>query len=145
MKDLKGELVHEENEWSHRIIASAIEVHRHLGPGLLERTYEDALCVEFEERQIPFERQVVIPVVYKGRTLQDHRLDLWVARKVIVEVKSVEHVAAVTEPIVYSYLRFAGSRLGLILNFRNARLVDGFKRIINVRDPNPGDCRMFES
>ncbi len=111
------------------IIGAAIEVHRVLGPGLLESIYERALCHEFEIRHLPFQRQVSIDVNYKGRTIQGQRLDLVVDKRVVVELKSVQLVPAVALAQVLSYLRASHLTKGLILNFGAARLVDGIKRV----------------
>ncbi len=111
------------------IIGAAIEVHRVLGPGLLESIYERALCHEFELRHLPFQRQVSIDVIYKGRTIQGQRLDLVVDKRVVVELKSVQSVPAVPLAQVLSYLRASHLTKGLILNFGAARLIDGIKRV----------------
>jgi GxxExxY protein len=112
-----------------RIIGAAIEVHRILGPGLLELIYEEALCHEFDLRGIRHERQKEADVVYKGKTLKGQRLDLVVEGAVVVELKAVrklhEHVTAQ----VLSYLKSTGLRVGLVLNFGAERLTDGVKRI----------------
>ena len=118
-----------ENALSHRVIGAAIEVHRILGPGLLEKLYEEALCIELALRAIPFERQEPVPVTYKGHTLRGQRVDLRVASTIVVEVKAVEQVPPITDAIVLSYLRWTGCRVGLIINFNCYRLVDGVKRI----------------
>jgi GxxExxY protein len=121
-----------ENEISERIIGAAIEVHRILGPGLLEGVYEHALCHEFRLRGIGFERQKAVPVDYKGvRLATDLRLDLLVEEKVIVDVKAKEEMTAKDHAKTLTYLRLTNTRLGLNMNFHEPRLVDGVKRIVN--------------
>ena len=111
------------------IIAAAIEVHRCLGPGLLETIYEEALCIEFELRGIPYERQAPMDVVYKGHRITGERLDLLVQNEVVVELKSVSKLPDVATAQVISYLKAAGLKRGLLINFGHIRLVDGVKRI----------------
>ena len=121
-----------ENEISKRIIGSAIEVHRILGPGLLESVYEGALCHEFKLCGIGFERQKSVPIDYKGVKLAtDMRLDLLVEGKVIVDVKAKEQMTEKDHVKTLTYLRLTNTRLGLNLNFHEPRLVDGIKRIVN--------------
>lgn len=118
------------NKLTERIIGCAIEVHRQLGPGLLESTYEAALAIELEDAGIQFERQLIYPVIYKGRKVGDYRLDLLVAKQVVVEIKSVERFDPVFEAQVLTYLRITGARVGLLINF-NSRLVhEGIKRFV---------------
>ena len=116
-------------ELTGEIIGSAIEVHRVLGPGLLESIYESALGYEFALRSLAFERQVSIDVNYKGCTIQGQRLDLVVENQVVVEIKSLPAVPNVALAQVLSYLRASGLTNGLILNFGATRLVDGIKRV----------------
>ncbi len=118
-----------EDQLTGEIIGAAIEVHRVLGPGLLESIYEGALCHEFEIRRLRFERQVSIDVVYKGHTIKGQRLDLLIDKRVVVEVKSVRVVPAVALAQLLSYLKASHLTKGLILNFGAARLVDGIKRV----------------
>ena len=87
-----------DNAVTERIITCAIEVHRHLGPGLLEATYETALCLELSDAELPFRRQVRVPLYYKGRLISEHRPDLIVADRVVVEVKSTERLHPVYPP-----------------------------------------------
>ncbi|TAN38513.1 MAG: GxxExxY protein [Verrucomicrobia bacterium] len=112
-----------------QIISTAIEVHRHLGPGLLESIYEEALCHELTLKNIPFERQKEIDVVYKGRTIKGQRLDLLIQSGVVVEIKSVRHLEDVFVAQTLSYLKSTGLHRALLVNFGAARLVDGVKRI----------------
>ncbi len=121
-----------ENEISKKIIGAAIEVHRILGPGLLESIYEDALCHELNLRSIQFLRQQNVPVPYKGIKLKsDLRLDLIVEQKVIVDLKAKETLSPIDKPKLLSYLRLSDKRLGLIINFHEEVLKDGIKRVVN--------------
>jgi GxxExxY protein len=112
-----------------RIIGAAIEVHRILGPGLLEGIYEDALCVEMTLREIVHQRQVDQPMVYKGHSIRGQRIDLLVAAEVVVEIKSVRDLPVIAMAQVLSYLKATGLKRGLLINFGASRLVDGIKRI----------------
>ncbi len=117
-------------ELSRRVIGCAIEVHRHLGPGLLESAYEDCLSHEMSLERIAHERQVALPVAYKGLTIAaGYRLDLLVDRRLIIEIKAIDRAAPVHEAQLLTYLRLSGLRLGLLLNFNQAVLRDGIKRI----------------
>jgi len=121
-----------ENEISSLIIGAAIEVHKVLGPGLLEKIYEDALCHELELRNIWYERQKAVPVIYKGTVLSsDIRLDLLVEDKVIVDAKAKEAMTEIDHAKTLSYLRLSGKSLGLNINFHEITLVKGIKRIVN--------------
>ena len=122
-----------ENLLSEQIIDAAIEVHRTLGgPGLLESLYEEALFQELKLRDISVESQVLIPVTYKNRVLRDPmRLDLLVARKVIIEVKATDKNHPVYMAQVLTYLRLTGLKLGLVLNFGQGLLTDGISRMVN--------------
>ena len=116
------------NQITEKIIGCAIEVHRTLGPGLLEATYEEALCIEFTDANMKFQRQMPFPIMYKGRNLGQYRLDLLVDEQVIVEIKSVERFDSVFEAQVLTYLRVTGKRIGLLINFNSRLLRDGVKR-----------------
>jgi GxxExxY protein len=117
-------LLHE--ELTERLLGAAIEVHRALGPGLLESAYEECLCHELHLRGISFERQRPLPVKYKGVKLDcGYRLDLLVENKVIIEIKCVEHVLPVHEAQLLTYLKMTGMRVGLILNFNVPTLTKG--------------------
>jgi GxxExxY protein len=113
-----------------RIIGCAIEVHRVLGPGLLEPTYETAMCIEFDDARIQYVRQTRLPAFYKGRRLGEYRIDLTVEDQVIVEVKAVERCNALFEAQLLTYLRITGKRLGLLINFNSRLLRDGVKRLV---------------
>lgn len=113
-----------------KIIGCAIEVHRVLGPGLLEVSYESALAIEFQAAKINFQRQLVIPVSYKGQHIGEHRLDFLVEDAVVVELKSVERFDPIFEAQVLTYLRLSGKRRGLLINFNSRLLKDGVKRFV---------------
>jgi GxxExxY protein len=113
-----------------KIIGCAIAVHRELGPGLLESNYEGALCVEFELAGLRYQRQLVVPVFYKGRQVGENRIDLVVEDAVIVEIKSVERMEAVFEAQLLTYLKITGKRVGLLINFNSRLLKDGVKRLV---------------
>jgi GxxExxY protein len=120
---------------AHEVIGAAIEVHRILGPGYLESVYEAALAVELSLRSIAFERQAPIFLEYKGAPIGEGRLDILVQRKLIVEIKAIEALAAVHKAQAISYLKATGCRLALLINFNSAILKDGIKRII-YSDPS---------
>lgn len=112
------------------IIAACIEVHRHLGPGLLESAYEHCLCHERSLRTIPFRRQVPLPIVYKGFTLDcAHRIDILVRDRVVVEIKSVEELNSVHVAQTVTYLRLGRFPTGLLVNFNVALLKRGLRRL----------------
>ncbi len=118
------------NEVTEKIIGCAIEVHRQLGPGLLESIYEAALCIELELAGLKYNRQMIVPVLYKGQRIGEHRLDILVEGRVIVELKSVERMEPLFEAQMLSYLRLTGKKVGLLINFNNRLLKDGVKRYI---------------
>jgi GxxExxY protein len=116
-------------ELSHEILAACIEVHRELGPGLLESAYEECLCREFSLRSISFKRQVPLPVAYKGVRLDcGYQMDLVVDDKVLLELKSVDEIHPIHEAQLLTYLRLSGLRLGLLINFNVTVLKDGVLR-----------------
>ena len=117
------------DELTEKIIGAAIEVHRVLGPGLLESVYEEALCVELQLRGISFQRQVEIDVIYKGHVIKGQRIDLLVAEEVIVELKAVAHLPDVAVAQTLSYLKATGLKRALLLNFGERKLINGIKRI----------------
>ena len=119
------------NALSHEVIAAAIEVHRHLGPGLLESAYEECLGHELTLRGIAFERQKLMPLVYKGLIVKNaYRVDMLVENKIVVENKAASVVLEVHESQVLTYLKLGNHRLGLIFNFHAKRLKDGICRLI---------------
>ncbi len=120
------------NKTTEAIIGAAIEVHKHLGPGLLESTYEECLCEELSLRKIPFKRQVVLPVVYKGKKLDaGYRIDLLVNNEVVVELKTVDAILPIHEAQTLTYMRLGGWQVGLILNFNVTILKNGIKRLVH--------------
>jgi GxxExxY protein len=120
---------------SGKILDCAIEVHRQLGPGLLESVYEACLCKEFEIRKINFNRQVPVPIIYKGeRVNSDLKIDVLVENEIIIELKSVEIITPVYKSQLLTYLRLANKRLGLLINFNVPKLMDGYSRVINGYD-----------
>jgi GxxExxY protein len=121
----------EKDKLTYEIIGAAIEVHKAIGPGLLESAYEECLCKELSQRQIPFERQRPLPVEYKGTKLEcGYRLDLLVADKVVVEVKAVDALLPIHEAQLLTYLKLGGWEIGLLINFNVEVLRDGIRRKI---------------
>jgi GxxExxY protein len=112
-----------------KIIGAAIEVHRVLGPGLLESIYEEALCLELQLRDISLQRQVEVDVDYKGHIIKGQRIDLLVAGEVIVELKAVANLPEVAVAQTLSYLKATGLKRALLINFGERKLVNGIKRI----------------
>ena len=121
-----------ENPISKEIVDAAYKIHTSLGPGLLESVYEVVLAHELKKRGLPIERQVAVPVVYDGiRFEEGYRLDLLVAHKVIVEIKSVERLTNVHKKQLLTYLRLMDKKLGLLINFNEELIKDGMTRIAN--------------
>ena len=117
-------LLHE--ELTREIRSAAIEVHRTLGPGLLERAYEECLCEELCNRRLAFQRQLPLPIAYKGKRLDcGFVIDLLVEEKVLLELKSVEHLLPVHEAQLLTYLKLTGVSVGLLINFNTEKLIDG--------------------
>lgn len=128
------------NALTGQILSAAIEVHRTLGPGLLESTYMPCLQYELTARKLRFMTQRSVPIVYKGMRLDaGYRLDLIVEGAVVVEVKSVPTVLAVHQAQVVTYLRLTGCPAGLLINFNVPRLMDGVKRVLHPRSANSPD------
>ncbi len=120
-----------EEQLTEQIIGAAIEVHRALGPGLLESVYHACLMKEFELRNLPIESEKLLPVEYKGLRLDcGYRLDFIVAGKVVVELKAVDSLHAVHEAQLLTYLKLTGCEVGLIINFNVAVLKNGIKRMV---------------
>ena len=120
------------NDLSKMIVEAAIEVHRLLGPGLLESAYEEALCHELNLRRIPFERQKSMPLSYKGIKLNcGYRLDLLVDGLVVVELKAVERMEPIFEAQLLTYLKLTDLWLGMLLNFNVPVMRRGIRRIVN--------------
>lgn len=121
-----------ENELSTIIIGCAIEVHRRLGAGLLERAYQECLMYELKLNGLKVEKEVLLPIIYKDLKIDNgHRIDLLVEDKVVVELKTVEELHNAHFAQVLTYLKFENYKLGLIFNFNEAILKNGIKRIIN--------------
>jgi len=118
------------NDLTKRIIGCAIEVHRALGPGLQERSYENALAIELRDQGLPFDRQVSVPVAYKGEWIGDYRLDLIVGDAAVVEIKSVERGDPLFEAQLLAYLRASGKHIGLLINFNSHLLSQGVRRFV---------------
>ena len=120
-------LIHE--DLTEVVIGAAIEIHRVLGPGLLESAYEECLCYELSRRDVRFERQVPLPVIYKEVRLDcGYRIDILVADTVVLELKCVEKILPVHDAQLLTYLRLANKRVGLLFNFNVPVLRDGIKR-----------------
>jgi GxxExxY protein len=118
------------DDLANAVIGAAIEVHRHLGPGYLEKVYEEALAVEFALRQIPFERQKHIYVDYKGHPVGEDFLDFLVGGALVVELKAVDALGPIHKAQVISYLKATKSHLGLLLNFNVPILKNGIQRVV---------------
>jgi GxxExxY protein len=122
----------DENELSNRVIGAAIEVHRHLGPGLLEAVYRDCLAHELLNSGMTVEKELVLPVRYKNLEIgSGYRVDLMVEGQIIVELKAVDALSPIFKAQLLSYLRMSGIRLGLLVNFNTVQLRDGIKRVVN--------------
>ena len=120
------------NDLTGEVIAAAIEVHKILGPGLLESTYEECLCREFGLRKISFERQKELPIEYKGLRLDcGYRLDIIVESRLIVELKACESLLPIHQAQLLTYLKLTGGKVGLLINFNVPILKSGIKRISN--------------
>jgi GxxExxY protein len=121
-----------ENILTEKIIGSAIEVHRHLGPGLLETAYDECLCYELSQQGLRFQRQVPLPIRYKGVKLDcNYKLDLLVEDIVIVEIKAIEALLPVHSAQLLTYLKSSDKRVGLLINFNVTMLTKGLKRMVN--------------
>ena len=120
------------NQLTSEIISSAIEVHRNLGPGLLESTYEECMTFELQGRGLTVKRQLELPVLYKGNKLeQNYRIDLLVNNQVIIELKSVNKIEPIHDAQLLTYLKLANKRYGLLLNFNVPIMKQGIKRLLN--------------
>ena len=118
------------NEATGAVVSAALEVHRVLGPGFLEAVYEEAMAVEFELRNIPYERQKPVGVSYKGRKIGEGKLDFLVRDSVVVELKAAEKILPIHHAQLMSYLKATGCRLGLLINFHERLLRDGVRRVV---------------
>jgi GxxExxY protein len=121
-----------ENEIAKEIVDAAYQIHRKLGPGLLESVYETILVFDLEKRGLSVERQVPVPIVYEGISFNEgYRADLIVEKKIIIELKSVETIAPVHKKQLLTYLRLGDKRLGLLINFGSELIRDGIHRVVN--------------
>ena len=133
----------QENQITEKIIGCAIEVHRALGPGLLESAYEECVCYELKQIGLNFQRQVDLPVIYKNVKLDcGYRMDLVVENLVVVEIKAVEQLLKIHEVQLLSYLRLYKKSLGLIINFHVPVLKSGLRRIVNNFQENSASPRL---
>jgi GxxExxY protein len=125
------------NPLSNMIIGAAVEVHKALGPGLLESAYEEALCWELNQQRIPFERQKTLPLLYKGHSLNcGYRLDILVDNQIILELKAVDVIEPIHKAQLLTYLKSSGYRLGLLFNFNVPLMRDGIVRLVNRFNEN---------
>jgi len=125
-----------DGELTHAIIGAAIEVHKALGPGLLESAYEFCLAEELARRGIAFERQVPLPIVYRGKKLDcGYRLDFLVQDRVVIELKSIESMSPIHKAQLLSYLRLSGKQIGLLINFNVIKLTEGVIRLVQDYEP----------
>jgi len=114
-----------------KIIGAAIEVHRSLGPGLLESAYEECLCYELGQQGLNFQRQIPLPVVYKGVRLDcGYRIDPIVENKTVLELETVDRLLPIHQAQLLTYLKLGGYGMGLLMNFHSAVLKDGIKRVV---------------
>ena len=121
-----------DNEITYEIRGAVYDVYKELGPGLLESVYEEALCFELEKRGLTVERQVQVPIKYKGNVLKTElRLDLLVENQVIIELKSVEEMKKVFYKQLHTYLRLMNKKVGLLVNFNTEDILSSMKRIVN--------------
>lgn len=122
----------DENQISYRIIGAALDIHKSIGPGLLESAYENALVYELEEAGFEVRSQLSLPFNYKGTHLEvGYRIDMMVENKVIVEIKSVENLLPVHYAQLLTYLRLSNRKLGLLINFNSSKLSEGIHRVVN--------------
>ena len=130
------------NGVTHGIIAAAIEVHRHLGPGLLESAYQECVCYELSRIGLAFTREVHLPLSYKGLQLDcSYRIDLLVEDAVLVELKSIEQILPIHSAQLLTYLRASHKPIGLLINFDVLVPKDGIRRIVNdYNESNRGPC-----
>ena len=130
------------NGVTHGIIAAAIEVHRHLGPGLLESAYQECVCYELSRMGLAFTREVHLPLSYKGLQLDcSYRIDLLVEDAVLVELKSIEQILPIHSAQLLTYLRASHKPIGLLINFNVLVLKHGIRRVVNdYNESNRGPC-----
>jgi len=117
------------NQLATKVLGLAIEVHKELGPGLLESSYERALCYELSQSNITFERQVRLPISYKGVKLEfEYAIDIWIEKSIILELKSVEKIQPIHEAQLMTYLKLSKNTIGYLINFNTPLLRDGIRR-----------------
>ena len=126
---LKNSVI-QDDPLTRRIIACAIEVHKKLGLGLLEKLYKEAMLIELELNGLKVEKNVQVPVEYKGKPIGDYFIDLLVADTVILELKSVERHDSIFEAQILSYMKLTGRKVGLLINFNSKMVKDGIKRFV---------------
>ncbi|MEJ2431423.1 MAG: GxxExxY protein [Deltaproteobacteria bacterium] len=120
------------NDLTGGVIGAAIEVHKALGPGLLESTYEECFCIELGLRNLPYERQKEIAITYKGVNLDCvYRLDIVISNQLIVELKACDSIQPIHEAQLLTYLKLSGIKVGLLINFNVPVLKEGIKRLVN--------------
>ena len=130
-KAQREEINDELNELSRQVVDAMFQVHSTLGPGLLESVYEACLCHELKKRNVSFQSQVVLPVVYDGMEIEAGlRIDLWIDKKLIVELKAVAALNEVHQAQLMTYMKLTGTRLGLLVNFNVPVIRQGIKRIV---------------
>ena len=121
-----------DNQITDRIIGAAIEVHRHLGPGLLESAYDECLCYELSKMDLKFQRQVHLPIEYKGLRLDCcYKMDIVVEDRIVVEIKAIDQLLPIHTAQLLTYLKASHNQLGLLINFNETVLKKGLKRIVN--------------
>lgn len=131
MKTLPRKQVFEQDDpLTRRIIACAIEVHKRLGPGLLEKLYKESMAIEMELCGLKVEKNVKVPVEYRGKPIGEYFIDILVEGAVILELKSVERHDPVFEAQILSYMRLTGKKVGLLINFNSKMVKDGIKRFV---------------
>ncbi len=118
--------------WASKVVNAAFEVHKNMGPGLLESVYEICMLKEFEIQNIPVTSQVQVPIIYKGEKLdKDYRIDLLVGDEILVELKAIEYVLPVHHAQLLSYLKLSNKQLGFLINFNVPLIKNGIKRFVN--------------
>lgn len=121
-----------ENDLSRIVVNASFQVHNELGPGLLENIYEECLFSELQDAGIQVEKEVVLPVTYKNKKMDlGYRLDIWVERKLIIELKCVDSFVPIHKAQLLTYLKLTNNKLGLLINFNVPLIKDGIKRVVN--------------
>ena len=134
----------DEDRLTEQIIGAAIEVHRHVGPGLLESAYEECLCAELSRRGLRFQRQVHLPVEYKGLRLDcAYKMDLVVENTIVIEIKAIDELLPIHRAQLLTYLRAFQKQVGLLINFNVVLLKDGLQRVVNGYLPPPRELSVL--